>query len=287
MIYSMTGFGKATFDLNNTQYTVEIKSLNSKQADVFTRIPNLMKELEISMRKELISLLQRGKIELNINSTKSEEGTEFTINTELLKKYQEQVANLDLPSNDLLGALLRLPNVVVPAENLLDENASNIILAGIREATNDLISFRKNEGESLFEDLKLRINNIMKHKAAIQELAPMRIDRLRTKMIENIKALSGDLEINEERVEQELIFYIEKLDVTEEFVRLKAHGEYFMEIMNDEEAVVGKKLNFISQELGREINTLGSKANDADIQKHVVQMKDELEKIKEQVNNVL
>lgn len=287
MIYSMTGFGKANFELNNTQYAIEIKSLNSKQVDVFTRIPNVMKELDITFRKEIGELLKRGKVELNISSVKSEEASEFTINTDLLKKYQDQLASLDLPSNDMLGTLLRLPNVVVPAENLLEEKDVEVILSSIRLACQDLISFRKNEGESLFEDLNLRINNIMKHKAAIQELAPMRIDRLRAKMIENIKALSGDLEINEERVEQELIFYIEKLDVTEEFVRLKAHCEYFMEIMNDEEAVVGKKLNFISQELGREINTLGSKANDADIQKHVVQMKDELEKIKEQVNNVL
>lgn len=287
MIYSMTGFGKANFELNNTQYAVEIKSLNSKQVDVFTRIPNLMKELDITLRKTVSDLLKRGKVELNISSVKSEESGEFTINKELLERYKQQLEGLDLSSNDMLGTLLRLPNVVVASENQLSEEDVEVILKAIKTACEDLISFRKNEGVSLYNDLELRIANIMKHKAAVKVLAPQRIDRLRSKMIENVKALSGDLDINQERIEQELIFYIEKLDVTEEFVRLKAHCEYFMEILNDKEVLVGKKLNFISQEIGREINTLGSKANDADIQKHVVQMKDELEKIKEQVNNVL
>lgn len=287
MIFSMTGFGKASFFLNDVQYAIEIKSLNSKQADVFIRIPPIMKELEVSLRKLVIDELKRGKVELNINSIKTEDANSFTINTELLAKYQEQVSALNLPSNDLLGALLRLPNVVVQAETKLEDSHVEIIKEAVLKACHDLTDFRKDEGVSLHDDLQLRVKNILSHQDDVMVLAPQRIDRLRARMKENLNALKGDLEINEERLEQELIFYIEKLDVTEEFVRLKAHCEYFKEIMGDEDMLIGKKLNFISQEMGREINTLGSKANDADIQKHVVQMKDELEKIKEQVNNVL
>jgi len=287
MIYSMTGFGKASFNINNVQYTVELKSLNSKQADVFTRIPSMMKELDISLRKLLTEQLLRGKIELSISSVKTEENNQFSIDTELLHNYQTQLEALKIPSNDLLGALLRLPNVVVSTESTLKEEDAKIIFKAVELACKDLNNFRRIEGESLAKDLSIRVNNILKHKREVKEIAPLRIDRLRARMQDNLNSLKGEYDINNERLEQELIFYIEKLDVTEEFVRLKAHCEYFKEVMLDEEEAVGKKLNFISQEMGREINTLGSKANDADIQKHVVQMKDELEKIKEQVNNVL
>lgn len=287
MIYSMTGFGKASFYLKDVQYVVELKSLNSKQADVFMRIPSIMKELEIGLRKLIINQLKRGKVELNISSVKSEDANGFRINKDILENYQEQLAGLNIASNDLLGALLRLPNVVVQSESTLDEEDIEKIKSAVTKACDDLNSFRKDEGVSLYNDLQLRVNNILSHKEDVIELAPKRIDRLRARMTDNLKSLNEDLEVNEERLEQELIFYIEKLDVSEEFVRLKAHCEYFKEVMADKENLIGKKLNFISQEMGREINTLGSKANDADIQKHVVQMKDELEKIKEQVNNVL
>lgn len=287
MIYSMTGFGKASFNINNVQYAVELKSLNSKQADVFTRIPSMMKELDISLRKLLIEQLLRGKIELSISSVKAEESNQFSVNVDLLRSYQAQVEALNIPSNDMLGALLRLPNVVVASECSLNEEDAAVIFKAVELACADLNNFRRIEGESLAKDLSIRVNNILKHKLAVKEIAPLRIDRLRARMQDNLNSLKGEYDINNERLEQELIFYIEKLDVTEEFVRLKAHCEYFKEVMLDEEEAIGKKLNFISQEMGREINTLGSKANDADIQKHVVQMKDELEKIKEQVNNVL
>ena len=287
MIYSMTGFGKDSFFLNDVQYIVELKSLNSKQADVFMRIPPIMKELEISLRKLIINQLKRGKFELNISSVKANDSNSFTINKELLTRYQEELSVLNIPSNDLLGALMRLPNVVVQEESKLEDEDIDIIKEAVVKACNDLNGFRMDEGVSLYNDLELRVDNILSHKEGVIVLAPKRIERLRARMLENLKALNGELEINEERLEQELIFYIEKLDVSEEFVRLKAHCVYFKEVMDDDEMLIGKKLNFISQEMGREINTLGSKANDADIQKHVVQMKDELEKIKEQVNNVL
>lgn len=287
MIYSMTGFGKSNVYLKDIQYIIELKSLNSKQADVFMRLPSPMKELEVSLRKLVIDQLQRGKVELYIHSATSDDNGGYAINREALEKYKTELAGTDIPSGDLLGALLRLPNVVVQEESTLTEDEIEALNQAVVEACNDLNTFRKKEGESLSADLTLRVANILSHKEAVMELAPRRIERLRARMIENLNAIKGEIEVNSERLEQELIFYIEKLDVSEEFVRLQAHCEYFTQVMKEKAPMKGKKLNFISQEMGREINTLGSKANDADIQKHVVQMKDELEKIKEQVSNIL
>ncbi len=287
MIYSMTGFGKSSLYLKDTQYIIELKSLNSKQADVFMRLPAPMKELEVSLRKVVIDQLSRGKIELLIHSSSSDDNGGFSINVEALEKYKNELAKIDIPAGDMLGALLRLPNVVVQEESTLTEGEVALLHQALIAACDDLSTFRRKEGESLEVDLSQRIKSILSHKEAVMQLAPKRIDRLRARMVENLNAIKGELEINAERLEQELIFYIEKLDVSEEFVRLQAHCEYFEQLMQEESPMKGKKLNFISQEMGREINTLGSKANDAEIQKHVVQMKDELEKIKEQVLNIL
>ena len=287
MIYSMTGFGKSSLYLKDTQYIIELKSLNSKQADVFMRLPAPMKELEVSLRKVVIDQLSRGKIELLIHSSSSDDNGGFSINVEALEKYKNELAKIDIPGGDMLGALLRLPNVVVQEESTLTEGEIALLHQALIAACDDLSTFRRKEGESLEVDLSQRIKSILSHKEAVMRLAPKRIDRLRARMVESLNAIKGELEINAERLEQELIFYIEKLDVSEEFVRLQAHCEYFEQLMQEESPMKGKKLNFISQEMGREINTLGSKANDAEIQKHVVQMKDELEKIKEQVLNIL
>ena len=287
MIYSMTGFGKSSLYLKDTQYIIELKSLNSKQADVFMRLPAPMKELEVSLRKVVIDQLSRGKIELLIHSSSSDDNGGFSINVEAVEKYKNELAKIDIPGGDMLGALLRLPNVVVQEESTLTEGEVALLHQALIAACDDLSTFRRKEGESLEVDLSQRIKSILSHKEAVMQLAPKRIDRLRARMVENLNAIKGELEINAERLEQELIFYIEKLDVSEEFVRLQAHCEYFEQLMQEESPMKGKKLNFISQEMGREINTLGSKANDAEIQKHVVQMKDELEKIKEQVLNIL
>ena len=287
MIYSMTGFGKSSLYLKDTQYIIELKSLNSKQADVFMRLPAPMKELEVSLRKVVIDQLSRGKIELLIHSSSSDDNGGFSFNVEALEKYKNELAKIDIPGGDMLGALLRLPNVVVQEESTLTEGEVALLHQALIAACDDLSTFRRKEGESLEVDLSQRIKSILSHKEAVMQLAPKRIDRLRARMVENLNAIKGELEINAERLEQELIFYIEKLDVSEEFVRLQAHCEYFEQLMQEESPMKGKKLNFISQEMGREINTLGSKANDAEIQKHVVQMKDELEKIKEQVLNIL
>ncbi|MDA8980226.1 YicC family protein [Chitinophagales bacterium] len=287
MIYSMTGFGKSSLYLKDTQYIIELKSLNSKQADVFMRLPAPMKELEVSLRKVVIDQLSRGKIELLIHSSSSDDNGGFSINVEAVEKYKNELAKIDIPGGDMLGALLRLPNVVVQEESTLTEGEVALLHQALIAACDDLSTFRRKEGESLEVDLSQRIKSILSHKEAVMRLAPKRIDRLRARMVDNLNAIKGELEINAERLEQELIFYIEKLDVSEEFVRLQAHCEYFEQLMQEESPMKGKKLNFISQEMGREINTLGSKANDAEIQKHVVQMKDELEKIKEQVLNIL
>lgn len=287
MIYSMTGFGKSSLYLKDTQYIIELKSLNSKQADVFMRLPAPMKELEVSLRKVVIDQLSRGKIELLIHSSSSDDNGGFSINVEALEKYKNELVKIDIPAGDMLGALLRLPNVVVQEESTLTEGEVALLHQALIAACDDLSTFRRKEGESLEVDLSQRIKSILSHKEAVMRLAPKRIDRLRARMVESLNAIKGELEINAERLEQELIFYIEKLDVSEEFVRLQAHCEYFEQLMQEESPMKGKKLNFISQEMGREINTLGSKANDAEIQKHVVQMKDELEKIKEQVLNIL
>ena len=283
----MTGFGKAKFELNNNAYNIEVKSLNSKQADIYMRLPSLMKEMEIALRKTTSDTLKRGKIEITINELKQGDSNNYVINKELLLSYYNEISSLNLPSENIIGALLKLPNVLMAQENELNDTDKKLIENALISACNDLNVFRLQEGEVLAKDLKLRIKNIMKHKQEIKALAPLRIDRIKNKMLDGLKALSEELTANNDRLEQEMIFYIEKLDVTEEFVRLKGHCDYFLEVMESEEEEVGKKLNFISQEIGREINTLGSKANDTDIQKHVVQMKDELEKIKEQVNNVM
>jgi len=287
MIYSMTGFGKAKFQLNNSAYTIEIKSLNSKQADIYLRLPAFLKETEIHLRKLIGSILKRGKIEVTINELKQGDNINLEINKELLLSYYNEIKALNLPTENIVGDILKMPNVLIAHENELTEEDINTLETAVLSACKDLNVFRLQEGEFLAKDLQLRIENIMKYKQEVEILAPKRIDRIRTRMVEALKTLSTEVEANSERLEQEMIFFIEKLDVTEEFVRLKGHCDYFLEVMNNDEDEVGKKLNFISQEIGREINTLGSKANDADIQKYVVQMKDELEKIKEQVNNVM
>lgn len=287
MIYSMTGFGKAQCNIQNTVCSIEVKALNSKQLDMFLRLPAMLKNLEIDMRKVLGDLLMRGKVEVNIAVQKQQESGNVKINVEALKEYQQQLKGLDIAGSNLLGSLLKLPNVVNETEDELSDEDKEIVLKALEAACEDLMTFRKQEGKALANDLKSRVEQIKEYKEDIVVLAPLRIERMRKRMHDNFKNYSADLNANEERFEQELMFYIEKLDITEEFVRLDSHNRYFIETLQSDTIDVGKKLNFISQEMGREINTIGSKANDAEIQKLVVQMKDELEKIKEQINNIL
>lgn len=287
MIYSMTGFGKSDFKLKNKSFVVEIKTLNSKQTDMYFRLPALMQEMEIELRSMVSDILLRGKINVNISTADNTEIENYKIDTAVLNNYYEQIKGIINNKENVLNALLTLPNAVTSSQETLTDNDKKVVKEALKSACAEVMKFRLKEGKVLKEDLEKRIENINVAKADIEKLAPIRIEKIRAKIKDSLNSLKADVSYNEDRFEQELIYYIEKLDVTEEFVRLDAHTKHFLEEISNATVAKGKKLNFISQEIGREINTIGSKANDADIQKDVVQMKDELEKIKEQVNNIL
>lgn len=288
----MTGFGKATAEINNKKISVEVKSLNSKQADVSVRLPSYYKEKELVLRSLINQELERGKIEFNLYAELMGEQGNLTINKDLFKKYYNELTdvlkdfNEDNSKTDLVAIVSKMPDVFKSEKNELDENEWNEIEKIVNEAIVALDNFRKDEGQSLQKELTLRINNILELLNQVDPFEKTRIQTIKDRIINNLNETVGEQNINNDRLEQELIFYLEKLDITEEKTRLSTHCNYFLETMNSEISE-GKKLGFISQEIGREINTLGSKANQADIQKIVVKMKDELEKIKEQSLNIL
>ena len=291
MIVSMTGYGKAVCELPQKKITIEIKSLNSKQLDLNTRLPNLYREKELEIRNDINNRLFRGKVDVSfyIDSAVSEKQAQ--INTPVIESYYNQLLPLAQKFNqedrtDFLRIILPLPDSIKVEQADLDETEWVKIKASLQDAIGQLIEFRTQEGAVLEADIRKRIKTIY---GLLNEVTPFekeRIEKLRTRIRENLEDLIDKSKIDENRLEQEFIFYIEKLDVTEEKVRLRNHLNYFIETMDIEEQP-GKKLGFIAQEIGREINTLGSKANDANIQRIVIQMKDELEKIKEQMLNVL
>ena len=291
MIKSMTGFGKASGQINNKKVTVEIKSLNSKQADISLRIPSFYKEKELPLRSYINKQLQRGKIELNLYVELLEGQSNHQINKDLFKKYYADLADLaeDLNqtnNSDLMAIVAKMPDILKSEREELDENEWVAIQQIIETAINNLNDFRNSEGEALANDLKLRISNISLLLKEVEKYDASRIEAIKERISNNLNEAVGENNVNKDRFEQELIYYIEKFDVTEEKTRLTTHLNYFLETANSTGSE-GKKLGFIGQEMGREINTLGSKANNADLQKIVVQMKDELEKIKEQVLNIL
>lgn len=291
MIKSMTGFGKASGQINNKKITVEIKSLNSKQADINVRMPSFYKEKELPLRSYINQQLQRGKIELNLYVELLEGQSNHQINKELFKKYYTDLSALAQDLNqqnntDLMAIVAKMPDVLKSEREELDENEWTAIQQIIETAINHLNDFRVSEGKSLEEDLKLRVSNITSLLAEVEKYDASRIEAIKERIANNLNEAVGENNVNKDRFEQELIYYIEKFDVTEEKTRLTTHLNYFLETANSPNSE-GKKLGFIGQEMGREINTLGSKANNADLQKIVVQMKDELEKIKEQVLNIL
>ena len=291
MIVSMTGYGKAVCELPQKKITIEIKSLNSKQLDLNTRLPNLYREKELEIRNDINNRLFRGKVDVSfyIDSAVSEKQAQ--INTPVIESYYNQLLPLAQKFNqedrtDFLRIILPLPDSIKVEQADLDETEWVKIKASLQDAIGQLIEFRTQEGAVLEADIRKRIKTI---DGLLNEVTPFekeRIEKLRTRIRENLEDLIDKSKIDENRLEQEFIFYIEKLDVTEEKVRLRNHLNYFIETMDIEEQP-GKKLGFIAQEIGREINTLGSKANDANIQRIVIQMKDELEKIKEQMLNML
>jgi uncharacterized protein (TIGR00255 family) len=290
MIKSMTGFGKEIVSLSDKTIQIEIRSVNSKSFDFMCRIPAHFREKEPEMRRRTQEILQRGKIELSLNETNGG-GSSVQINSMALQKHFETLRSsahtLGIsPESDLLAAILRIPDVLIPTEEHLSDLEWREIFDGIDKACLALDDFRQKEGLSLENDFKLRIESIQENQQKIQEFEEERVGHLRARFEKNLADIIDKSNIDENRLEQELIFYMEKLDITEEKVRLTQHLKYFMETLEEGNGQ-GKKLNFISQEIGRELNTLGSKANHAQIQHLIVQMKDELEKIKEQLLNIL
>jgi len=291
MIKSMTGYGKAESLLPDKKLTIEVRSLNSKQLDTNTRLPSLYKEKELEIRKLIATSLERGKVECSFFYELSEEASSGTINEPVVKSYYDQLSRISgelgvKASQELLSIVMRMPDTIRNERAELEDEEWCTVKKSMEQALSQVNGFRYQEGESLDKDLRERVAVISARLSDVEKLEGERIARIRERIGNNLSEFMGKEEMDENRFEQELIFYMEKLDVSEEKVRLANHLSYFLETM-ESEGPVGKKLGFISQEMGREINTLGSKANHAKIQKLVVEMKDELERIKEQILNVL
>lgn len=291
MLYSMTGYGRAEQTIGDKTFLVEVRSLNGKQFDLRINIPALLKPFEFEIRNALNEGLQRGSVECFITIKQNGTGKPVSINTDLAKAYYEPVAalakELGLPEGDILSTLLKLPEVITASSETLSDNDWEGFQKVLKEAIYQLNEHRKNEGLSLEADLLLRVSNIEKHQEALTILAPKRRIKIKEGLVKLLEEQVGKENYDGNRLEQELIFYIEKIDISEEQVRLNNHCTYFRSILAEKELSKGKKLSFILQEFGREINTTGSKANDVEIQQLVILMKDELEKAKEQILNVL
>tara|TARA_R110002049_G_scaffold74988_6_gene193178 strand:- start:6934 stop:7800 length:867 start_codon:yes stop_codon:yes gene_type:complete len=288
MIQSMTGYGKAVLQLPTKKVTIEIKSLNSKNLDLNVRIPSYYKEKELAVRKKLASALVRGKVDFSIFVEMTADETSTTVNKTVVKQYVEQLRNtLSIGSEndvELLKMAIRMPDALSTEREELDENEWNLIDQNIDVAITEIVQYRTDEAASLEVDFKERITNINTYLEEVKALDNDRIENVKTRLKKAIDDLKVDTDEN--RFEQELIYYLEKLDINEEKVRLANHLDYFLQTLASEDSN-GKKLGFIVQEMGREINTTGSKANFAPMQKAVIQMKNELEQIKEQILNVL
>ena len=289
MIQSMTGYGKAELNLKNANFTIEVRSLNSKQIDANVKMSSIYRDKEIGLRKLLSEKLQRGKIELSIWRESSESNVKYTLNTELIKEYFSQVdqvtKDLGINAKEIMPSLLKMPEVLVKGEEKADDNEWDEIAKGVDTAIANILQFRMDEGKKLEADITARINKLATLLVEVAPFASSRIEKVKKSLADKLAEIDTK-NIDENRFEQELIYYLEKQDITEEQVRLDAHLNYFIETM-EADSPNGKKLGFIGQEIGREINTIGSKSSDAGMQKIVVQMKDELEKIKEQLLNIL
>jgi uncharacterized protein (TIGR00255 family) len=291
MLKSMTGFGRAEQSVNDKSFLVEIKSLNGKQFEVNLKIPQLLKSYEFDVRNMLQESLLRGNIDCLITIKQNGVTKPVIINTDLIKAYYRQIetlaGELNIDTNAVLSSLLRLPEVVSPSNEILNKEDWEELKKVIEQALNELNYHRIDEGKSIEKELLLRIKNIHAQEEEILKLEPNRKEKMKEEIKRLLEENVGKENYDANRLEQELIYYVEKIDIREEQVRLKNHCEYFTTILNDKEEAKGKKLSFVVQEIGREINTTGSKAYDAEIQKCVVLMKDEMEKLKEQIFNVL
>lgn len=288
----MTGFGKASGQVEDKTVNIEIKSLNSQKGlDLGVKLPSKYREYEYHLRNKVTSLLQRGKVDVFITLEHNTASSELTLNRELIKSYFEELKQIadevGTSSDNLLPVIMRFPDVIGESHEEPKEEELKAIEAILDKAIEEVNKFRAIEGSALETDLMLRISNIENFSEALRIDDLRRVDNIKARLKTNLESYFPKDKIDMNRYEQEVIYYIEKLDINEELTRLKSHCDYFKSILTETEEMKGRKLNFIGQEMGREINTLGSKANDAIIQKIVVNMKDELEKIKEQTGNIL
>jgi len=290
MLKSMTGYGSAKGTVGTQAVTVEIRSLNSKFLELNVRLPLQFRDKELEIRADVGKLLERGKADLNVSIDNNELAKRSTVNKEIFLAYYEDLKSLatetGMSDDNMLDAILKLPAVLNSEKSEMDEAQWKQLKGLIQAAVEQFNLFRSNEGNVLEQDVTQRLNAIENSIPQLENYEQARIESIRTRLHKSVNELKDQLNIDTNRFEQELIYYIEKLDISEEKVRLKSHCDYFIQTMNSKEAN-GKKLGFITQEIGREINTIGSKANDANMQRIVVEMKDELEKLKEQLANVL
>jgi uncharacterized protein (TIGR00255 family) len=294
MIKSMTGYGKTSVDTTGRRLSVEIKTLNSKQLDLNLKVPGYLREKEGELRTLLTQRFERGKIDFYIGTEVTGEIPSLSVNHTLAKKYFNELKALSkelhkkIPA-DILSLVIKMPDVMQTSRDEIGDEDWNIISGAIAEAIGHVDKFRSNEGKVLEDDMLKRVHSILQLLDSILPFEKNRINELRERLLRDFSKFSGDFNgsaPDQNRFEQEIIYYLEKLDITEEKVRLLKHCQYFLETLQDPGSQ-GKKLGFVTQEMGREINTIGSKASDAEIQKIVVQMKDELEKVKEQLGNIL
>jgi uncharacterized protein (TIGR00255 family) len=291
MLKSMTGYGKATSTWEEKNITIEMRSVNGKSNDMSLRMPALYKEKEMEIRNEISRLTQRGKIDLTISCEQNEPDKAIVLNQPVILSYYEQIKSLanqtGVPiTSELLVTALRMPDATKVEMAALSDDEWITILKCIQAAFENFDQFRVKEGKVLEEDILKRVDMIEQFLKAIEPFEKQRINKIRERIGKNLNDFIDAASIDANRFEQEVIYYLEKIDITEEKVRLKNHCKYFRETLNGEEST-GRKLGFIAQEMGREINTIGSKANDSDMQQLVIRMKDELEKIKEQLMNIL
>ena len=287
----MTGFGRAEAMVNSRQVVVEVKALNGKQFDIAVKLPPIIRSYELDIRNMLNALLQRGTIDLTVNIRQEGASKPMVVNTDLALFYYQGMKQIaeqtGLPQDNIISTLMRMPEVVAPAQDVLPEEEWESVKAVIEQAAKQLMEHRRNEGAALLKDINLRISNIEGLLEKVHPLEGERMERIRTRITQFLADMAGKENIDPNRFEQEMIYYLERMDVSEEKTRLKQHCTYFNDAVNDNDTAIGRKLNFILQEIGREINTLGAKANHAEIQQIVINMKDELEKAKEQILNIL
>ena len=286
MIRSMTGFGRSIFESDEITMTVEVRSLNSKNLELNLRLPYSYRSLEDELRSTLKPQLLRGKVDVNLSVKQQGSKAAAELNKDVISAYMNQLGEIaDATPAELLSISTRLPDAIQSPEALPDEAQKKEVFSLVRQATEQLINYQTIEGQAMVKDLTTQIESIQKGLDKVNRKKDERTQQTRLKLLEQLKGLA--VEIDQNRLEQELIYYLEKLDINEEIVRLRQHLLYFSDVMKSDTVTKGKKLGFISQEMGREINTIGSKANNASLQKEIVQMKDALERIKEQLLNII